>query len=260
MRVRALTVVPVFALTLAFPRAEPLAAQTPTVVVEVEAGPAWQSYNDVEVPNDGTATRFDLADLAGTGPWPAGRAYLTWNVAERHGLRLLIAPLSLTETGTPSEAIRFAGADYVAGIPAEATYAFNSYRLSYRWRFHAGERSRAWLGFTAKLRDATIALSQGSTESRKDDLGFVPLLHVAAERRLAPTWSVAFDGDGLAGGPGRAFDASLKLAFDPSPAWSVRAGYRTVEGGADVESVYTFTWLHYAVLSVAWRWGGNADR
>jgi hypothetical protein len=24
------------------------------------AGPAWQTYNDVEIPNDGTATRFSL--------------------------------------------------------------------------------------------------------------------------------------------------------------------------------------------------------
>lgn len=74
-------------------------AQTPTVVVELEGGPAWQSYNDVEIPNDGSATRFSLDELAGHGPWAAGRLYVTWNVAERHGLRVLAAPFSLTGPG-----------------------------------------------------------------------------------------------------------------------------------------------------------------
>jgi hypothetical protein len=33
----------------------------------------------------------------------------------------------------------------------------------------------------------------------------------------------------------------------------VSAGYRTVEGGADVDEVYNFAWLHYAVLSASYR-------
>jgi hypothetical protein len=64
------------------------------------------------------------------------------------------------------------------GIPLDATYTFNSYRLTYRYHLHEGPRSSAWVGFTAKIRDAEIALAQGATASRKDDLGFVPLLHV----------------------------------------------------------------------------------
>jgi hypothetical protein len=230
------------------------AAQTPVLSLELEAGPAWQSYNDVEIPNDGSATRFSLFDLAGSGPWPAGRLYVTWNVSERHAVRALIAPFSLTETGVPRAPLRFAGARYEAGHPLRATYTFNSYRLSYRWHFHSGERADAWLGFTAKVRDATIALAQGATASRKDDLGFVPLLHLAVDRRLAPDWTVGLDADGLAGGPGRAVDAALKLGWHPTGPWSVHAGYRTVEGGADVASVYTFAWFHYAVASVRLGW------
>jgi hypothetical protein len=233
----------------------PLAAvaQAPTLVVEIEGGPAWQGYNDVEIPNDGTATRFSLYDLAGSGPWPAGRLYVTWNPARRHGLRLLLAPFSLTETGTPDRQLRFAGATYEAGVPAEATYTFNSYRLSYRYLAHEGDRTAAWIGVTAKVRDAVIALEQGGTTSRKDDLGFVPLLHLAGEWRFSPGWQLALDADALAGGPGRAVDAALKLGYDVGERWTVRAGYRMVEGGADVEEVYSFAWLHFAVLSVAWR-------
>jgi hypothetical protein len=227
--------------------------QTGPLEIELEAGAVWQSYNDVEIPNDGTASRFSLAELAGTGPWAAGRLYVTWHLTERDDLRLLAAPFSITETGTPEGPLSFAGASYALGAPVEATYTFNSYRLSYRRRVHSGASTTAWIGFTAKLRDATVALSQGATTSRKDDLGFVPLLHVAADWRPSPLWRLALDADGLAGGPGRAVDASLKLAYEPNQEWSLNAGYRTLEGGADVEEVYSFAWLHYAVLSVAWR-------
>jgi hypothetical protein len=244
-----------FAAIVAFSLVAPAAAvaQVPTFLVELEGGPAWQSYNDVEIPNDGSATRFSLSDLAGSGPWPAGRLYVTWNAGERHGFRLLLAPFSLTETGVPDQALRFAGESYAAGQATRATYTFNSYRLSYRYRFHAAERTTAWVGFTAKVRDAVIALEQGATSSRKDDLGFVPLLHFAGEWRFAPGWRLGLDVDALAGGPGRAEDAALKLGYDLTERWTVQAGYRTVEGGADVDEVYAFAWLHYAVVSATWR-------
>ncbi len=221
--------------------------------VEVEGGPAWQSYNDVEIPNDGSATRFSLSDLAGNGPWPAGRVYLTWRRNERQGMRLLVAPFSLTETGQIASQTRFAGATYEAGA-ARATYTFNSYRLTYRFRVHESDRSIVWLGLTAKVRDATIKLEQGATTSRKDDLGFVPLLHLSGDRRLADAWRLRWDADAIAGGPGRAEDVTVKLGRDFGPRWTVLGGYRMVEGGADVSSVYTFTWLHYAVLSLERRW------
>lgn len=229
------------------------AAQVSSFQFELEGGAAWQSRNDVEIPNDGSATRFSLSDLLGNGPWPAGRVYLTWRFSESQAVRLLYAPLSVTATGMLQEPTDFAGATYASGTPTEATYKFNSYRVSYRWRFHSGERSSAWVGLTAKVRDASIGLSQGSVTSKKDDLGFVPLIHFAASRTIGTRWYVAFDTDALAGGPGRAIDASAKLGFDVDEHWSLRAGYRTVEGGADVESVYNFAWLHYAAASIVWR-------
>lgn len=228
-------------------------AQQPTVTVELEAGPVWQSYNDVEIPNDGSATRFSLYDLVGAGPWAGGRLYVTWHLNANHSFRGLAAPFSLTESGVPAQQVRFAGQTYQAGLPVRATYTFDSYRLGYRYRAYRGERTTAWIGFTAKLRDATIALRQGGTSSRKDDLGFVPLLHAAGDWRLAGPWRLSFEAEGLAGGPGRALDAALEVAYDQER-WSVEAGYRTVEGGADVPEVYTFAWLHSAVVSLVWRW------
>jgi len=221
--------------------------------VELELGPVWQSRNDVQIPNDAGGTRFSLVDVAGNGPWPAGRLYLTWNVSERHGLRALAAPLSYTETGTLDEPVEFAGASYLPGVPTEATYQFDSWRLTYRYRFRDGDRWTWWVGATAKIRDAEIELAQGGVTSRDTDLGFVPLLHLGADWRLAERWHLLLDLDALAGGPGRAEDFAAKLAYDLNDRWSITAGYRTVEGGADTDDVYAFAWFHYAVVSGIFR-------
>ena len=240
------------ALALLMLLAHPGFAQRSTFSIELEAGPLWQSRNEVEIPNDGSATRFALDRLTGSGPWPGGRLYVGWNPWSRHGFRILLAPLSLTETGMSERSIRFAGREYESGRPVEATYTFNSYRLSYRYLLYPGEQTSVWIGFTAKIRDATIALEQGPVSSRKDDLGFVPLVHLAGSWEFSPRWQLGLDADALAGGPGRAVDAAIEVGYDLSPRWTVQTGYRTVEGGADVEEVYAFAWLHYPTVSLRW--------
>jgi len=47
---------------------------------------------------------------------------------------------------------------------------------------------------------------------------------------------------------GRAFDLGLFMHYKIDKTWSLGFGYRTIEGGADVESVYNFAWFHYAGL------------
>jgi hypothetical protein len=220
----------------------------------MEAGPVWQSRNDIEIPNDGTATRFSLADTAGNGPWPAGRLSFTWNIKGRHGLRLLAAPLGLTETGSLDSPVLFAGEAYAADVPVEATYRFNSYRVTYRYRFKQGERWTWWAGFTLKVRDAKVALRQGGVTSEDTDLGLVPLAYLRGDRRFGERWHFLLDLDALGGGPGRAEDLALKLARDVGDRWRFAFGYRTIEGGADVDEVYSFAWLHYAVVSGSYRW------
>jgi len=225
----------------------------PRFVIAVEAGPVWQSRNDVQIPNDATGTRFSLVDLAGEGPWPAGRLTIAWNLGDRHGLRVLLAPLSYSGTGSFGEPVAFAGETYEPGVPVEATYKFNSWRIGYRYLLVRGSALALWVGVTAKLRDAKIELRQAGTSSRDTDVGFVPLLHAAADWRFARRWHTLVDLDGLAGGPGRAFDVALKVGYDVDRRWGVSVGYRTLEGGADVESVYNFAWLHYAVVGGSYR-------
>ncbi|HRX50581.1 MAG TPA: hypothetical protein P5571_04400 [Candidatus Krumholzibacteria bacterium] len=219
------------------------------VSLEFEAGSLWQTVNDVQVPNDASSTRFSLVDAIGKGPWAAPRVYLTVDLSERGSLRALAAPFSVTADGALDGPVSFQGEDFGAG-PATATYAFNSYRLTYRRLMNQGERWTWWLGFTAKLRVAEISLAQPGVTATKENTGFVPLLHLAADWRVADRWLLTFDADALAGGPGRAEDVAVKLARELGDGVRASLGYRMVEGGADVDEAYAFAWLHSAVASV----------
>lgn len=219
---------------------------------ELEGSYLWQTVNDIQIPNDANGTRFSLVDLAGKGPYPAVRAYVTWRMNEKHRLRVLLAPFEANEEISPTAPVLFEGENFSAGTPTDATYKFNSWRVSYIYAFHSGHRARWNIGFTAKIRDAKIELSQGGTSSRKTDVGFVPLLHLSGDIDLAEKWILSLDLDALAGGPGRAEDFSVKLRYDMGNGWGISAGYRTLEGGADVDEVYNFAWLHYACLSVSY--------
>lgn len=252
------SIVRIICLLVVLPAVAPAAfgsdkAANPRFVIEFEAGPVWQQRNKVQIPNDDKGTRFSLTDLQGNGPWPCGRVYLTWNINSRHGLRALAAPLSFTETGELSSSTSFAGAEFGAGAPTEATYRFNSWRVTYAYEFRQSFKWTWWIGLTAKIRDAKIELGQNGESAKKTDLGFVPLLHLRGWFKLTERWRLALDVDALAGGPGRAEDASMKFCFDIDDRWSFSAGYRTLEGGADVDEVYSFAWLHYALASVSYR-------
>ena len=217
--------------------------------LQLEIGPVWQGRNNVQIPNNQNGTRFSLVDLVGKGPYAAVRFYFTWRINQRHSLRLLLAPLKYTEGGILSYPVLFASENYLPGQLVEATYKFNSWRLTYSYKFHHGENWHWWIGFTAKIRDAKIRLQQNNTSSEKTDLGFVPLLHIRGEYHLNDKWWILFDLDALAGGPGRAEDGTLQLGHHFSDQWSISVGYRTVEGGADVEEVYNFAWFHYFIIS-----------
>jgi hypothetical protein len=217
--------------------------------LELEVGPVWQTQNEVAVPGD-TGTRFDLDDVTGPGPFVGGRLTVDWNPWRRHGFRLVVAPLSFTETGTLDGAVDFAGQTYAPGVRTEATYKFSTYRLTYRFWIPHNRRWHSSVGATLLVRDANIELQQGTTRSRKTDLGFVPLIHLDTEYYLSRRWSLVADLDAAWAPQGRAIDLALKARYHIDRRWDVSVGYRTIEGGADNDSVYTFSWLHQAVVAV----------
>lgn len=219
--------------------------------VALEAGPIWQTRNDVRVP-PASGTAFSISDAA-SGPFLRGRVYVGYEFAERHEFRLLFAPLTITAQTTFDQVVNFAGTAFAAGTATEASYKFNSYRLTYRYKFYQGEDWQFKIGFTAKIRDADITLTQGATTASSKNVGFVPLLNFAFRYQMADAWYLLFDLDGLAAPQGRAFDGTLQAGWQMSPDFDLNFGYRTVEGGAENSTVSTFAWVHYAVLGITGR-------
>lgn len=220
--------------------------------IRLEGGGVWFSRNDVRIPGDG-GTKFDMLDLTGKGADPYVRFYATYDFNDRHALRLTLAPLEVDGTGSLSEDVTFQDDVFAADTPTKGTYKFNTYRLTYRWLFYDRERWRWGLGAAALVRDAAIALEQGDKRQSKDDLGLVPLLHVYGEYRLNDQASIILDVEGAWSPMGRALDAALTAKHEFDSGWYVAAGYRTLEGGADNDEVYTFAWLHYAQAIVGYQ-------
>lgn len=244
-------------LILCLSTATTVSAQSSGVELKLSGGASWQTSNDVQIPNTTAGTRFSLKDIAGKGPWLAPRFEAIWNMNNKHGIRVLLAPLSYAETGTTDEPIEFAGSRFDASSPVRAEYRFNSWRAGYRYHLAEREQWDFWVGATLKVRDAEIKLTQGNTSSSDDDLGVVPLLYLAGEYRMGDRWRLAADLDGLAGGPGRAIDAGLSLNYRLNTNWWLGAEYRALEGGADIDELYNFAWFNSALLTLSYRPAGS---
>lgn len=228
------------------------ASDTASWNFQIEGAAAWQSFNDQAIPGKG-GTRFDLADFS-KGPFAAHRIYLGQRLDSRQEWRVLYAPLDIRLQGQFSKAILFQNSTFQPGVETSAKYKFNSYRASYIYHMDSLYGwNWAW-GFTGKIRDAEVKLTQGNLSESKSNLGFVPLLHLQAEKSLSEDWNFRFDMDGLAAPQGRAFDIALlfekKLNTDGV---NFLAGYRTVEGGADNETVYNFAWIHYLTIGLRYQ-------
>lgn len=219
----------------------------------IEAGQAWAGYNDVRIPAD-TGTEFSLTDDLSTDPEPFIRLRLGVRLGDRHALSLLAAPLRLSADGRFGRSVHYEGVDFPAGEEISATYRFDSYRLTYRYTFYRSERLRADIGVTAKIRDAEIELVTQDLQASKTNLGFVPLVSFALCWQMADRWNLVLDGDALAspGGQGRAEDVFLGVQHAVHRGLAVRAGYRVLEGGADVEEVYNFALVHYASVGLVY--------
>ncbi|MCH8500141.1 MAG: hypothetical protein LAT63_16840 [Marinobacter sp.] len=241
----------IMALIMCLPLA--VAADYGDWTITAEVGPVWFSRNDVRIPNDTESDRFDLLKLTGQGADPYLRVRLAYQLSDYHSLSLLYAPLRVYGSGILAEDVRFAGETFTAGSPIKGVYKFNTYRLG--WRYHWPGQG-AWqlsAGATVLIRDANVRLSQGSTRADDPDLGVVPLLSLQARRMLAHQWGLELDLEGLGAPQGRAIDASVALVYQLSPQLEGRLGYRTLEGGADNDSVYTFAWTHFGLLGLSYR-------
>jgi len=227
-----------------------LPAPGATVALDIESGAVFAGGNDVRVPGD-TGTEFSLTSDLETEARAFWRLRGTYRRNERHEWLALWAPLSLASCGQRAAPLIFAGQEYPSGTPLAATYRFDSYRLTYRYHFAIGTGIDGALGLTAKIRDAEIRVRGAGRDARTKNTGFVPLIAFALDWAAAGDLHVRIEGDALAGPQGRAEDVFLGFTLPLTRAALLRGGYRVLEGGADVEQVYNFALLHYAVLGIS---------
>ena len=227
-------------------------APAPRFTVEVEGGVFGFTRNDVRDPGD-TGTLFSFKSLNAVGPDAYVRVYGEWRASARHTWRVLYAPLEVSGTGSLPASTFFVDTTFAPGVPTLGTYKFNNYRANWRYTLNDSPGWRIQLGAGVLVRDARIELRQGELQAADPDLGFVPVAVFSAERQISPQLNFIFDFEGLGSTQGRALDGSLKLTYDVTPRWRLGAGYRGLEGGADVESVFTFAFIHYGLVSMAYR-------
>ena len=215
--------------------------------VDVEIGAVFSGYNDVRVPNDG-GTEISLSRELDTDPAFFYRFEAGYTFGEKHAVRVLAAPLRLKAGGSVPRVVVFDGFEIPAGAPIDATYRFDSYRVSYRYNFVRRDALTFGLGFTAKIRDAAVTLKSGEAGAEEANTGFVPLLNFGLAWTFADGWTLLVDGDALAAPQGRAEDVLVAVRYRASKNVFLKAGYRMLEGGADVAEVYNFAMLHYVVV------------
>jgi hypothetical protein len=216
---------------------------------DFEGSYVWPGYIDVRIPNE-TGTLFSLKDELPAGSKFVYRLRLGYQFHPKHSVSLLFAPLSLNAQKRVGKDISFNEDFFPANTDISAFYKFNSYRLTYRFDFVNSNKWKVGLGITAKIRDAEVRLEDEEKSSSNTDFGFVPLINFRIEWLFSEKMSLLLEGDALAspGGQGRAEDVLLALYYHMSDNISLKAGYRILEGGADVESVYNFTLLNYVVI------------
>jgi hypothetical protein len=214
---------------------------------DVETGLVFSGYNDVRIPGD-TGTLFSLSQELETERSVFFRLKLGYVIARRHSVTLLIAPLRLSGEGRVNRDILFEDRDFPANTPLESTYRFDSYRIGYRYHFFESRPLEFGAGVTLKLRDASIKLAADNQTAEKKNTGFVPLINFMATWKPTQHFSLLLDGDALAAPQGRAEDVLLALRYSPSSRVGLKLGYRILEGGADVDEVYSFALVNYLVV------------
>jgi len=220
--------------------------------IDVENGAAISGYNDVGIPGN-SGTRFSMTDDLKSDTEYFWRVRADVRLAPKHVLSALIAPLTINSSGTFNAPVDFAGATFAPGVPTDGTWTFNSYRVTYRYEPWRRDTWMFGVGVSVKVRDAVIRLESNGQAAEKTDLGAVPLINFKFERRLGARAAFLLEGDALAAPQGRAEDVFAGIVVDAGKHWSIKAGYRFLEGGADNDEVYTFASVHYVAAGVVFR-------
>lgn len=215
--------------------------------VDAENGIIGTTYNNIRVPGD-TGTKFSLCDELEDENQYFYRIRLNYTLKEKHFFSLLYAPLTIESSGRFDKDVIYRDAVFLSGTDIDASYTFNSYRLTYRYEWINNKNFEFGIGFTAKIRDAEIELKSEDDTAGKSNIGFVPIVNFRAMYKYNEMFGLLLEGDALAAPQGRAEDVLAALTWNYNENLLLKAGYRILEGGADNDEVYTFSLINYAVL------------
>ncbi len=216
---------------------------------DLETGALGTGYNNVRIPGD-QGTLFSLKDDLISKTEIFFRLRANYTIKSRHTLSVLYAPLETVSTGNVPYDILFEGVTFAANTDLTGTYKFNSYRLTYRYEIVTKPKFEFGLGFTAKIRDARIALASPALESEKTNVGFVPIINFRMLWKPYEKFGILLEGDALAAPQGRAEDVLIAATYRISDRIGLKAGYRILEGGADNDEVYGFALFNYASVGL----------
>ncbi len=216
-------------------------------LIDFETGFVSASKNDVRIPGD-QGTMISLTnDLAASSSFFI-RLRAGYRLGDRHNISALFAPLTIKSDGFIPYDVSFAGTVFPADSMLDAQYKFNSYRLTYRYDIVSNEKVEFGLGLTAKIRDAAIILRAPGHYGKKTNIGFVPLINFRLLVMMDDRLGLLLEGDALAAPQGRAEDILFSARYELSDRMHMRVGYRLLEGGAENDEVYNFSYFSYGSL------------
>lgn len=213
--------------------------------ISLDIGQSKTSYNRFSIPNSSS----DRIDLPQGDTITTRRITAYVDLGDNRQLYILLAPLSLEYTFVAEKDFTFDGVNYANGTQTRVNYTFNSYRLGYLKTWNAA-RATWWIGATGKIRDAEIAVIQGTTTQAYDNVGLVPLLSLGFDWLFYFDLSLFTHIDAMEASQGSAYDAQLELKQQFRQfSWSI--GKRILGGGVDNDKVYNFASFDTYYLKVA---------
>jgi len=212
--------------------------------ISVESGLVSTAYNKTRIPA-ATGTYIALSDQLSSHSEIYFRTTLNYKIKEKHTLLLLYAPLKIMYSGNLASDLQFKNYLFTQNNYIEATYRFDSYRLTYRYSILNQKNMNLSLGITLKMRDAEISIDNKTHKESYFNTGIVPLIHLYFNWNIITNLAFQIQGDGFAVKQGRAEDFLFGLNYSFNNKLSVYTGYRILEGGSDGSSVYTFAMFHY---------------
>lgn len=220
--------------------------QALATTVEVEIGETQIHTNFFQIPSTGTRVYFPENRRQSSA-----RVYVDLKFDEKDSIRFLLAPFKADAKVLSGSDIQFMQSTFVAGSPIDVGYQFNSYRASYIRTWIVSEKFSYSFGFTGKIRDASIKLSNGAVSKERANVGFVPLLNAGFQYVMTPNWRLEFDVDAAAASQGRAIDGAVDINYSGYKSYKLGVGYRVLDGGVDTKANVNFAQLRTVFLN----WG-----